>query len=634
MNSINGSNDGDGGISGSTNPNSNQSGLGLASGNQSGLGIASGNQSGLGLASGNQSGLGIASGNQSGLGSASGNQSGLGSVPNLGIPTGLTQPLVAAQPGPVNQITGNQITGIPAGFAQPYVGVQPGPVNQITGIPAGFAQPYVGVQPGQVNQNTGIQQVTMTVPQSNHLVQYPHQSMSNAQTNIFSTPQLPRQNVSPLRSEESQSSLQRRNTNGNDYYYDGRPSGRYRERNREDEYEYRNFDYGNGNQGGPQYESHSPFFPSASSNLGHNNNSRNESALLDVQQKLFTPVKNNHRNRDVRFGADAARPNMPRSLRLTISEETAYRVQKANEQFTKNGPPILPEITTLLMCQEWQKALFQYIERLPGYTPGMLYMQPEYYDMEFHDQLSIKELYGMIFSNLTKAGSQNSIVKIKTQNVQTQPYANIVDWWKAVDEIFRLSNKETEKKEEELKHYAQKKSETCRESLTRFQKLAMELTNSGNSISDTEQGNYFFEGLLSKYRMFLFNFMATHHIVCKISVMPELCKQADDMSEDRDYDTSVEKKLEANLVSDSIVNDSLRDSRLSSQPTQSKFDRSKDWKNKNNNNKNNSISIQNNQNTTNSIRGNNNQPQYHNHPYQSHDQANESQSKRSRRKRR
>ena len=74
----------------------------------------------------------------------------------------MTQPLVAAQPGPVNQITGNQITGIPAGFAQPYVGVQPGPVKQITGIPAGFAQPYVGVQPGQVNQNTGIQQVTMT----------------------------------------------------------------------------------------------------------------------------------------------------------------------------------------------------------------------------------------------------------------------------------------------------------------------------------------------------------------------------------------------------------------------------------------------------------------------------------------
>ena len=289
MNSINGSNDGDGGISGSTNPNSNQSGLGSASGNQSGLG----------LASGNQSDLGIASGNQSGLGSASGNQSGLGSVPNLGIPAGLTQPLVAAQPGPVNQITGNQITG----------------------IPAGFAQPYVGVQPGQVNQNTGIQQVTMTVPQSNHLVQYPHHSMSNAQTNIFSTPQLPRQNVSPLRSEESQSSLQRRNTNGNDYYYDGRPSGRYRERNREDEYEHRNFDYGNGNQGGPQYESHSPFFSIASTNLGHNNNSRNESALLDVQQKLFTPVKNNHRNRDARFGADAARPNMSRSLRLTISEK-------------------------------------------------------------------------------------------------------------------------------------------------------------------------------------------------------------------------------------------------------------------------------------------------------------------------
>jgi len=67
-----------------------------------------------------------------------------------------------------------------------------------------------------------------------------------------------------------------------------------------------------------------------------------------------------------------------RSIRVQMQPETLTRIRKHNENFTKNGPPILEDNCTLLQCQDWQNELFQFVEHLPGYVPGMLFIQPEY----------------------------------------------------------------------------------------------------------------------------------------------------------------------------------------------------------------------------------------------------------------
>jgi len=67
-----------------------------------------------------------------------------------------------------------------------------------------------------------------------------------------------------------------------------------------------------------------------------------------------------------------------RSIRVQMQPETLIRIRKQNENFTKNGPPILEDNCTLLQFQDWQNELFQFVEHLAGYVPGMLFIQPEY----------------------------------------------------------------------------------------------------------------------------------------------------------------------------------------------------------------------------------------------------------------
>jgi len=236
-----------------------------------------------------------------------------------------------------------------------------------------------------------------------------------------------------------------------------------------------------------------------------------------------------------------------RSIRVQMQPETLNRIRKQNENFTKNGPPILEDNCTLLQFQDWQNELFQFVEHLPGYVPGMLFIQPEYCALaSIEERENVQQLYRMVHGYLFKAGSKNSRIKVKTTNVPMFPFPDVVLWWKVVNDAFSLSPREIEIRYEKLITFHQHSSESCKDYCTRFEKAATELTNLGKSIPPDEQGYRVYSGLRSKYRQIIYNHMTSQHVPCTISNMTDMCKHADEMSFDRDDDITDTSTLTAN----------------------------------------------------------------------------------------
>ena len=275
------------------------------------------------------------------------------------------------------------------------------------------------------------------------------------------------------------------------------------------------------------------------------NNKANDS-MLRINSSLFKHGQPIRSVSNPRFGNIDPIKQL-RSIRVQMQPETLVSIRKQNENFTKNGPPILEDNCTLLQFQDWQNELFQFVERLPGYIPGMLFIQPEYSALaSAEERENVQQLYRMVHGYLFKAGSKNSRIKVKTTNVPMFPFPDVVLWWKVVNDAFSLSPREIEIRYEKLITFHQHSSECCKDYCTRFEKAATELTNLGKSIPPDEQGYRVYTGLRSKYRQIIYNHMTSQHVPCTISNMTDMCKHADEMSFDRDDDIIDISTLTAN----------------------------------------------------------------------------------------
>ena len=271
-------------------------------------------------------------------------------------------------------------------------------------------------------------------------------------------------------------------------------------------------------------------------------------SIRDIQNSIIYGDKKGLNQHNQRFHANVGDPFASRSsFTIKLDKDSKKRIEKANAQYIANGPPILGEVVTLKTFQDWQSDLFDFIERLPDYVPGMLYHKPNMSILSFNEQRDLKSLFTLIHGYLKKAGSKNSKIRVVTSNVRTSPYPDIVEWWSEVNDAFKLTAWEIDDLLEKLNHIKQKNNESCMEYLMRFQEKTNEYINIGNNLSEEEQGRKCLKGLSDKFKSSIFQFMLSKDIPCNIKYFRQLCILADEYG---GYSSKPgdEKELEANLV--------------------------------------------------------------------------------------
>ena len=163
-------------------------------------------------------------------------------------------------------------------------------------------------------------------------------------------------------------------------------------------------------------------------------------SIRDIQNNIIYGDKKGMNQHNQRFHANVGDTFESRSsFSIKLDKDSKKRIEKANAQYIANGPPILGEVVTLKTFQDWQSDLFDFIERLPDYVPGMLYHKPNMSILSFNDQRDLKSLFTLIHGYLKKAGSKNSKIRVLTSNVRTSPYPDIVEWWSEVNDAFKLT---------------------------------------------------------------------------------------------------------------------------------------------------------------------------------------------------
>jgi len=87
----------------------------------------------------------------------------------------------------------------------------------------------------------------------------------------------------------------------------------------------------------------------------------------------------------------------------------------------------------------------------------------------------LNDIYININGWLAKAGSENSKVTIKTKNIKTNPYCDIVSWWKSVNDIYAISYTKIDKWVTKLNSLYQHQGESCIAYFTIFEVKYTEL---------------------------------------------------------------------------------------------------------------------------------------------------------------
>ena len=254
--------------------------------------------------------------------------------------------------------------------------------------------------------------------------------------------------------------------------------------------------------------------------------------INNINQRLFTPSKKNQEASTSRHQPRLPRLLTPRSLQREAGKEIAKRVKKSNEQYCSAGPPILQDNVPLVKFHEWQNNLFMFVEKLPGYVEGMLDKRPDYANMSTQEQKLLKDIYANIYVWLAKAGNQNTKVALKTKNIKTKPYPDIVGWWKSVNDIFKLSANEIDKRVKELDTVYQYIGEKSKAYYMRFELLYTSIKDLGQIMNDAEIGNKIFKGLLTLNKQILHSFMAGQNIVCDLQSMETMCDYLDSLNDD------------------------------------------------------------------------------------------------------
>ena len=282
--------------------------------------------------------------------------------------------------------------------------------------------------------------------------------------------------------------------------------------------------------------------------LGKRKNADN--TLNSITERLFTPSKNSNKGNN-KNGLELTTSRTPRSLQVNMDEDTIKRVKKSNEQYCAAGPPKLQENVTLAKFHEWQNNLIKFVERLPGYKPGMLTTRPKFNEMSSRRKESLIQIYTNIHGWLAKAGSENSRVTMKTKNISTFPYPDIVGWWKSVNGIFAISNTEIEKRMAKLNTLFQFPGESCKTYFARFEVGYTELRDLGKDIDDGAIGLQVYRGLAPINKRLFHPFMGSNELSCTLQNISDLCNWADELDEDPNPNKSiaVAPPLQAHLAS-------------------------------------------------------------------------------------
>ena len=276
-----------------------------------------------------------------------------------------------------------------------------------------------------------------------------------------------------------------------------------------------------------------------------------DDTLSSITQRLFTPSKNERDSNNRR--SSKISPKTPRLLKVRVDNDTLKRVKKSNEQYCASGPPKLPENATMAKFHEWQNNLLKFIERLPGYKKGMLEKNPRYDRLRSSERSNLREIYANIYGWLAKAGSENSKVSLKTKNISTSPYADIVSWWKSVKSIYAISNTEMDRKVQQLDDVYQFHQESCKIYFSRFEGKYTEIRDLGKIIHDDDLGIKVYRGFTPPNKRLIQPFMANHNLSCTLQNISDMCKWADELDEDPNPNhvnqLSLAAPLQANLVS-------------------------------------------------------------------------------------
>ena len=143
---------------------------------------------------------------------------------------------------------------------------------------------------------------------------------------------------------------------------------------------------------------------------------------------------------------------------------------------------------TVAAFYKWYGAQKSLVERLPGYVDGMLTKRPNYEEMSSREQRNVKDIYINIHGWLNKAGSMYSKVNVRTKHIPMYPYPDIAQWWKDVNDIYALSEKEIDRRKAYLHGHYQYEDELCVPYYSRFEAKVTELKLLGTTLADTKMG--------------------------------------------------------------------------------------------------------------------------------------------------
>jgi len=246
-------------------------------------------------------------------------------------------------------------------------------------------------------------------------------------------------------------------------------------------------------------------------------------------------------------------------IKEKLGHNTAKRLKKSYETYTSKGPPTLDDNPTVETFYKWKANLKIFIERMPGYVPGMLLKRPDFDYLIQKDQNQLQEVYVNIMTWLAKAGSENSKVNDKTKGISMKPYPDIAGWWKSVNDIFALSKTTLDRMKSKLHMTYQYKGEKLVTYYTRFEFKVNELRDLGMTLKTFKMGMILYNGLLGSNGLLGYNrrtismFLGENRIKCTLVAMNSVCRWLDELDKDKHPERNESDKILVNLVQE-IVN--------------------------------------------------------------------------------
>jgi len=150
------------------------------------------------------------------------------------------------------------------------------------------------------------------------------------------------------------------------------------------------------------------------------------------------------------------------------------------------------------------------------------------------------------------------------------PLPDIVGWWKAVNDIFALSNSEEERRKIKLRNHYQLKDESCVSYCSCFETRVVELKDLGAVLNEHKLGMILFRGYTPHNKRLLIPFMQMNTLFATLGKLTKLAIWMDEMDEDPNPEKD-DTLLSANVavvVPPSIANPNMSHYRPTDENTQ------------------------------------------------------------------